>query len=82
MRGTTIKRFNWVRSPTAWEQTSAWRARQQAASDNFEAAHAAASNAFATASLNLVNGMGGIATQTAVNRIQSQQISRVLDTLA
>jgi hypothetical protein len=72
MAGLSVKRFNWLRSPSAWQSTQAWRERQQAARENFEAANSAASSTFAAASTNLVTGLGSIAATIAAQRAQQQ----------
>jgi hypothetical protein len=82
MSNLVVSRFSWVRSPSAWRQTEAWRARQQEVRDNFEAAHSAANTSLYSASLNLVTGLGTIAAKIANQRVQAQAVARVLNKLA
>jgi len=77
-----IKRFNWLRSPSAWQATQAWRARQQTVRGDFEAANSAASSTFAGASANQVAGMGEISARIASKRIQQERLAKSLNTLA
>jgi hypothetical protein len=81
MPNMSIKRFDWVRSPSVWQQTQAWRARQQELRDNFEAANSAASSAFASASANLVTGTASIVTNMAAQRIRRERVAASLNTL-
>lgn len=82
MAYVAAKRFNWLRSPSAWERTVVWREKQQAARQNFEAANSSANNAFASASISLVTGMGDVTSKIAVKRIQSERAAKALNTLA
>jgi hypothetical protein len=77
MSDFSVKRFNWVRSPSLWERNLAWRSRQQEVRADFEAANSSASSNFFTANLNLVTGLGSIAADAAVARIQAQIQSRL-----
>jgi hypothetical protein len=69
---TSVKRFNWIRQPTAWQSTQAWRARHAEASQKSLDYSTAASNAFASAQINLTTGMATISAQVANGRVQSQ----------
>ena len=82
MSNLSIKRFSWLRTPSAWESTQAWRSRQQDARDKFESANASASTNFFSASTNLVTGMGSITAQVASQRIQQQAVKAALNKLA
>jgi len=81
MANIAVKRFNWIRSPSVWQRTVAWREKQQAARANFEATNTAASNTFAAASADLAAGMGEIAARVASKRIQSEQLAKRLNAL-
>jgi hypothetical protein len=81
MADFSVKRFQWVRSPKLWERNEAWRARQQELREQSESAFAAASNAFATASINQVTGLGAIFGQLASKRIQQEAIQNQLNKL-
>jgi len=74
-----VTRFHWVRDMTFREQTQNWRARQQVALENLDAANATARAAFATAINNLNAGLGSLATKAAAARMQS---ATKLDTTA
>ena len=78
----SIRRFNWVRSPSAWQSAQGWRERQQAARENFEATNSGASSAFASAATAFVSGMGDITTQVAIKRIQAERTAKAFNTLA
>jgi hypothetical protein len=82
MSGVGVKRFNWVRSPSTWERSQAWRARQQEARENFEAANSSAGTSFFSATMNQVTGTGQIVAQTASRRIQAQAVQAALNKLA
>jgi hypothetical protein len=79
---STIKRFNWVRSPSAWERSQAWRERQAELRANFETASSAANTRFFSASIDQTTGLGQIAAQTASRRIQAEAVRRALSQLA
>jgi hypothetical protein len=78
----SIKHFNWTRTPSAWESTNAWHARQQQARENFEASNSAANSSLFDAGVSLATGLGSIATNTASQRAQSDALKKVLNTLA
>jgi hypothetical protein len=82
MASVGYKRLNWVRSPSAWQANQAWRERQAAARENFEAASSSANSAFANANINLVAGLGQIAATVASRRMQNERIAKVLNSLA
>ena len=82
MADFAVKRFNWVRTPSLWRQSEAWRARQQEMRESFEAANSAANSSFFTANLNLVTGLGSVAAQTASKRIQAQALAAYFNKLA
>jgi len=82
MTNVSVKRFNWLRSPSAWEQGQAWRERQRGLREEFEAANSAASTAFANASVNQVTGMTDIITNVAIARLQKEQAAKSVNTLA
>lgn len=82
MADFSVKSFQWLRSPKIWERNEAWRARQQELREQFESANAAASDSFATASINQVTGLGSIVGQIASKRIREQAIQKQLNRLA
>ena len=70
MAGFQIKTIKWVRTPSFKESAEAWRARRQAARENFETTTSAALSAFKSISSDLATGMSSIAASAAVKRIQ------------
>jgi hypothetical protein len=68
----TVKRFNWVRQPTAWQSAQAWRGRHAKATQQSLEYGTAASNAFASAQINLTTGMATNVAKLANQRVQSQ----------
>ena len=70
MSGFQVKRFNWLPRPTALQAAETWRARQQAAREDFEANTSAAWSVFTQTSSDFSTGMASIAASTAVKRVQ------------
>ncbi len=66
-----VKRFSWVRSQTAWEQTQRWQERRTQMRSDFESANQALLNSFATATTNVIQGQGTLAAEQALARIQA-----------
>jgi hypothetical protein len=81
MANLSIKRFNWLRSPSAWERSQAWRARQQEIRDSFEAANSAANSTMFAATINQMTGLGSIAATVASSRIQTAAVAAALNRL-
>jgi hypothetical protein len=73
------KRFNWVRSPTAWQRSQAWRERQQQARESFEASNANANAKFFGATINQTEGLASIAAQIASKREQAKVLNAALN---
>jgi hypothetical protein len=82
MADFSVKRFNWLRSPSAWERAQTWRARQQEMRESFEAANSSANSSFFAATINQVSGLGAIAAQIASSRAQAQSLLSALNKLA
>jgi hypothetical protein len=82
MADISVKRFKWLKAPSAWQRAQTWRERQREVRENFESASVAASNAFGTASINLVAGLGSIVAQKASQRAQLQAVAKQLNLLA
>jgi hypothetical protein len=70
MSGFQVTHFNWLPRPTALQTAQAWRARQQAARQDFEANNSAAWSVLTQAGADLATGMSSIAASTAVKRLQ------------
>ena len=78
----SIRRFNWVRSPTAYQAAQTWHERQQAVRENFDASNSSANSAFFGAATDFVSGMGDITARIAAKRIQAERAAKALNKLA
>jgi hypothetical protein len=67
-----IKRFGWLKRPTAWEYAQAWRAQRSTMVQRFREDAALAASAFAGAQNNLSVGLATLAAQASVKRSQGQ----------
>jgi hypothetical protein len=87
MAGFQIKGIKWVRTPSFAESSETWRARRQAARENFETVNSAVLSSFRSISADLATGMSSIAASAAVKRLQdaakekSAQNANAIDTL-
>ena len=79
MSELSTKRFNWVRSPTAWQRSQAWRERQQQARESFEASNANANAKFFGATIKQSDGLASIAVQIASQRVQAKALNAALN---
>ena len=70
MSGFQVKHFNWLPRPTALQAAEAWRSRQQAAREDFEANSSAAWSVFTKANADFATGLASIAASAAVKRVQ------------
>jgi hypothetical protein len=80
----TLKKMNWLRSPSAWEDAQAWRERRQASRDKFEAAASQASNGLFGAAVSQTQGLATLAAQIANQRVSEsarQKLSAVTNSL-
>jgi hypothetical protein len=66
-----IKHFNWLQTPTAWEQSEAWRARRQAMTQDFLDNSDLINSSFADAANNLGAGIAKLAATAALHRINA-----------
>jgi hypothetical protein len=71
------KRFNWVRSPTAWESAQAWKNIRSQAAAKFEQERTAAVNGFLTAQNSYTSGLVTNAAQAAVSRLNATKVNTV-----
>jgi len=71
------KRFNWVRSATAWERIQGWRERRAAMREQFESASAALTNGISSVQTSQISGSVGLAVQTATKRVQSERQAKI-----
>lgn len=72
---TSVKRFNWIRNPTAWQRIQSTRATHAKVSQDAMDYGAAASNKFASAQINLTTGLANNAAKVANQRVQAQAAS-------
>jgi hypothetical protein len=72
LRAMTIKKFNWVKRPTMWEYSQAWKSHRSNMVRRFLDDGAAASAAFANAQNNMVTGMATLAAQASILRSQNE----------
>lgn len=79
--GFQIKRFNWVRTQSTWENVQSWRERRRAMAEEFQQAASTISNSLWSAQSNLADGLAQIAAETAAARIQDA-IGAKIDTTA
>ena len=70
MSGFQVKHFNWLPRPTALQAAETWRARQQAAREDFEANTSAVMDSFESIGSDFASGMASIAASAAVKRLQ------------
>ncbi len=87
-----IKRMNWTRTRTAWEQHQAWQKQRAVNRQIYEQQKSAAIAAFGNATTGQINGIGELAIQMATKRIQAatdaksqelqKQLQQTLDELA
>jgi hypothetical protein len=70
MADFSVRKFNWVASPTAWQQNQAWRDRQQQIREDFVSASTDAGSNFFGASTTLSTGLSSIAANMANKRVQ------------
>src|SRR5262245_45688486 len=64
--------FNWVQTPSAWQQLQNWHARRQAANEEFLANVSALSDAFSGAITSQSSGAANLAAQAAIDRLNAE----------
>ena len=77
MAGIQIKKMNWVKPRSAYESMQAWKAKRQAAIDEFQNLSNATANAFGTAWANQINGQGSLAADAALKRISAEGKAKI-----
>ena len=70
-------RFSWQQTPSAWRQAQQWNERQRSFNSDFFDASANVANSFATAGINQGTGVGTLAAQAALARIQNEAKAKV-----
>ncbi len=71
MAGIQIKRMNWTRMPTAWEQTMHWKEKQQRSKERLQNMQATSAG-FSNAALNFISESGALAVKAAISRNQAE----------
>ena len=64
------KKFNWLPTPTAWEDAQAWRERRRAMMEQFEVDAVYTATSLSTTMADQIDGMAEIAARVAVKRVQ------------
>lgn len=77
MAGIQLKKMNWVRTPSAYQSLQTWRAKRQAALEEFASMSSATASAFSTAWTNQINGLGELAAQQAMQRISAEGQAKI-----
>ncbi len=77
-----IKKFNWVRTPSAYQQMRAWRARQRDFTEKSISSGDMFNSVVAQAKADESKGLVKLATQAAVKRMQAAAKSKVDETIA
>lgn len=72
MAGIQIKRIKWLRTPTAWETTKAWREHRKAMMAKFQQEADDATSAFTGAWMNKITGTTDLAAQVLTKRVQAE----------
>ena len=65
------KRFNWLPTPSAWEEAQVWRERRRAMADQFESQATTFTSSFVTTLTNQINGYANLAAKAALSRIKA-----------
>ena len=81
MAGIQIKKMNWVRQPSAYASMQSWRAKRQAALQEFQSLASGTASAFGAAWSNQINGLGELAAQQAMKRISAEGKAKIDATL-
>jgi hypothetical protein len=67
----TTPRFNWLPTPSAWQEAEMWRARRQALTQQFLDANDTVNASFANAATDQIAGLAKLAANAAVVRIKA-----------
>ena len=67
-----VKRFSWLKRPSAWEYAQAWRSHRANMVAQFRDQSNSLSTAFANAQNNLSVGMATLAAQASIARTQDE----------
>ena len=80
--GFQVKKMNCMRTPSAYQSLQTWRAKRQAAVQDFQTASSLASNAFASVASNQISGSGELAANAAMKRITAEGKAKLAATIA
>jgi hypothetical protein len=69
---TSIKKFNWVTTPSAYESAQSWKEKRSAMVSDFQNASYNLANSFTTAIINQSIGMGNLTANAAISRMQNE----------
>jgi hypothetical protein len=73
---TQIKRMNWTRTRTAWEQHQAWQKQRAVNRQIYEQNKSAAIASFGNAFTNQIQGVGELAVKQAAKRIETAMAAK------
>jgi len=65
------KKFNWLPTPTAFQQAQAWRQKRRAMIDDFQTKTATFADAFSKAMADQTDGSAKLVVQTATDRLNA-----------
>ncbi len=80
--GMEIKKFNWVRTPSAWQQARAWRAQQRNFTDKSISSGDMFNSVMTQAKADESKGLAKLATQAATKRIKAEAKTKIDAALA
>jgi hypothetical protein len=72
MAGIQLRRIKWLRTPSAWEQTKAWREARKEMMARFQQSAADATSSFTSAWQNKITGTATLAAQAAIDRSNAE----------
>lgn len=81
MAGFQVKKMNWMRTPSAYDSMQSWRAKRQAAVQEFENLAMATASAFGAVWSNQIHGQGELAANAALKRISAEGKAKIDATL-
>ena len=65
------KHFNWLPTPTLWQESERWRLRRQALAQQFSEANDLVNTSFASVANERIAGLAKLAANAAVARIKA-----------
>lgn len=82
MAGYQIRKMNWTQTPSAYESMQTWRAKRQAAQEEYQATSNATMSALASAQNDQGYAIGEIAANRALKRMQDEAKAKQAKALA